>query len=162
MQREHDRSRWTASIGAHAAETETERGLFRSRHTAVVLGRANARPITPASCNVRAARHSRNSCRLPFFLGTVPSARKSPERNWDRYRWTLVAQAEHSTPDPSVRASEFYVDNESGGRPVAPDKKTGRVWSLSELKPPTKPWCSGQDRSNSFVPIIFRRAGPNS
>lgn len=25
------------------AETETERGLFRSRHTAVVLGRANAR-----------------------------------------------------------------------------------------------------------------------
>ena len=54
MQRKHDRSTWTASIGAHAAETETERGLFRSRHTAVVFGRANrqdgssrAIPFTP-------------------------------------------------------------------------------------------------------------------
>ena len=28
-------------MGAHAAETETERGLFRSRHTAVVLGRVS-------------------------------------------------------------------------------------------------------------------------
>ena len=73
-----------------------------------------------------------------------------------------LSQTEHSTPDPSVRAPEFYVDNERGGRPVAPDTKTDRAWSLSELKPPTKSWCSGQDRSNSFVPIILRQTGLNS
>jgi len=102
---------------------------------------------------------------MPFALSwhrTVPSARKSPERNWDGYKWTLLSQAEHSTPDPSVREPEFYVDNESGGRPVAPDTKTGRAWSLSELKPLIESWCSGQDRSNSFVPIILRQTGSNS
>ena len=76
MQRKHDRSRWPASMGAHVAETEPERGSFRSRHTAVVLGRANARPIAPASGNVTAAPHSRSFCRLSCgVLGRIDLTR---------------------------------------------------------------------------------------